>query len=143
MVRHDEPGEYAEMVAGPDSVDRFIEHPGAFEDVQAGSMYPRADEDVVDPAAEFEGHLASADQRVARVEGVARIPRMDGRPGVPVGDAQPVQGLAASPEAEAGRVGGVIEVAEHDDRLVAVRRSSMARAQATAWSSRSRPKPCS
>jgi hypothetical protein len=46
-----QPGYEAEVVTGPDAVDRVVEGAVAADDVQAGSVDAAADEDVVDPPA--------------------------------------------------------------------------------------------
>jgi hypothetical protein len=102
MVGEGEPGEHSEVVARPNAVDRLVEHCAAVGDVQARTVDAAAYEDVIDPTAELEGHLAGSDQRVRWREGCTGICRMDGRPGVSVADAHLVQGLTSGPEPEAG-----------------------------------------
>jgi hypothetical protein len=73
MVGEGEPIQHAEVVARPDAVDRLVEHCAAVGDVQARTVDAAAYEDVIDPTAEFEGHLAGSDQRVRRRFWQARL----------------------------------------------------------------------
>src|SRR5215207_8839829 len=106
-----EVGEDAEVVAGPDAVNRLVQDPLAAGDLQGRAVGAAADHDVVDPPAPLQRHLADPDEAVVGGEGVPGLARVARFPGVLVADAGAVQGLAAGPEPDAGCVRGGVEVA--------------------------------
>src|SRR5215204_76046 len=99
-----------EMVAGPHAVYWFVEHTRAGGDLEGRPVVSAAHEDVVDPS---ERPVGGSHQRVVRRVCVARISGMGALPSVPVAHAHAAQGLAATPEAHAGRIGIGIEVTGH------------------------------
>ena len=99
-----------EMVAGPHAVYWFVEHTRAGGDLEGRPVVSAAHEDVVDPS---ERPVGGSHQRVVRRVCVARISGMDALPSVPVAQAHAAEGLAATPEAHAGRIGFGIEVTGH------------------------------
>src|SRR2546429_2801351 len=100
-VRRDrEVGDEAEMVAGPHTVDRFVEDTRASRNVQCrSSVLPTTHKDVVDSS---ERPVPIPQQRIARSVSMAGISRMRSLPGVTVADAHFTQRLAASQEAYTG-----------------------------------------
>ena len=60
QISHD-----TEVIAGPNSGNRFVEYSAAVGNVQRGAVSATSDHDVVDPPAQFEWHLSGAYERVS------------------------------------------------------------------------------
>jgi hypothetical protein len=102
-----EVGNEVEVITGPVPIDRFIKDPLAGGDRKGGSaVLATAHEEVIDAS---ERPVPISHQRVLRGEDVARFTRMCALPCVAVTDAHAAQGLTATPEADARRVGVGIE----------------------------------
>jgi hypothetical protein len=86
QIRHN-----AEVVRRPDAGNGEIECKGAAGNVQRRPMLAASHEDVVDPAAALEWHLAGDDERVPRREGMPRLSRPRRLPRVRVADTRPLR----------------------------------------------------
>src|SRR5215204_2643031 len=101
---------HAEVVTAPDPVYGLVEDALAVADVEGGAVVGAAHEHVVDPSAQLPVPVLGRHQRILGCEGLAWLVGMRAPPGVPVTDAHASQGLPATPEAHAGRVGRRVEI---------------------------------
>lgn len=83
-LRYSEVGGDAEVVSGPDTVNRLVEDPRARDHVQGGPVVATPDHDVVDPPTKLLRPSPLRQQRVVGREGASRITRVGALPGIPV-----------------------------------------------------------
>lgn len=114
--RRHEVGEHTVMIARPHAVARLCHQKAALLHVEKCAMGTTSDQDMVDPPATLQRHLADAHQRVAWFESVARGSPLAGFPRVLVIHAEAGQTLPASEESHTGGVRARIEVSEQNDR---------------------------
>src|SRR5215208_611429 len=98
MGRHRKVRDDTEVVARPDAVDLLIEGSSAVEDVQGRPVHSAPNQDIINAAPQLERHLTGGHQRVDRRKSVPRICGMCRLPGIPIGNAQPLEGLPSGPE---------------------------------------------